>query len=224
MLWTSYVLITSIPETSYGLAAGILKTSYRQTLLIQPLLIVYNLVHLIIEGGSEMDVFSAIQDRRSIRKYSSRPIEEEKLKKILEAGRLSPSANNKQSWKFIVVRDSLLKESLMEAAGGQLFVGQAPAVLILCGTEPDSIMFCGQHRYTVDLSIAMSFMVLEACELGIGTCWLGHFNEEKVKHILGIPKNVRVVAMTPLGYADESPAARPRKALDEIVCYDGYDE
>jgi nitroreductase len=171
-----------------------------------------------------MDVFSAIQGRRSIRKYSSKPIEEEKLNKILEAGRLAPSANNRQSWKFIVVRDPEKRDKLMEAAGGQAFVGEAPAVLIACGTEPDSIMTCGQHRYTVDLSIAMSFMVLEAYEQGIGTCWLGHFDEEEVKKILGIPKRVRVVAMTPLGYADEKPAARPRKSFDDVVCFDQYHE
>jgi nitroreductase len=85
-------------------------------------------------------------------------------------------------------------------------------------------MTCGQHRYTVDLSIAMSFMVLEAYEQGIGTCWLGHFDEEKVKKLLGIPKKIRVVAMTPLGYADEEPAARPRKSFDEVVCFDQYHE
>lgn len=171
-----------------------------------------------------MDILSAIQNRRSIRKYSSRPIEEDKLNKILEAGRLAPSANNRQSWKFIIVRDPEVKDRLKEAAGGQAFVGEAPAVLVVCGTEPDSIMTCGQHRYTVDLSIALSFMILEAYEQGIGTCWLGHFDEEKVKKILGVPHKARVVAMTPLGYADEEPAARPRKALEEVICFDRYGE
>lgn len=169
-----------------------------------------------------MDVFSAIQGRRSIRRYSPRPVEEEKLNKVLEAARLSPSANNRQDWKFIAVRDKEIRAKLTKAAD-QPFVGQAPVVLVACGTNPDSVMMCGQHRYTVDVSIATTCMMLEAYEQGLGTCWLGHFDEKMVKDILGIPEKVRVVAMTPLGYPAESPAQRPRKRLDEIVCYERYE-
>jgi len=170
-----------------------------------------------------MDVLSAIQGRRSIRQYSSQPIEDIKLNKVLEAARLSPSANNRQSWKFVIVKDNETRANLAEAAGGQLFVGQAPVILVACGTDPDSIMMCGQHRYTVDLSIATAYMILEAYEQGLGTCWLGSFDEKRVKEILGIPEGIRVVAMTPLGYPTDSPAERPRKNLDEIVCYERYE-
>lgn len=171
-----------------------------------------------------MDVLSAIESRRSVRQYSAQPVEEEKINKVLEAARLSPSASNQQNWKFIVVRDSAKRKKLTEAAYGQAFVGQAPVILAACGTDPDSVMKCGQHRYTVDLSIATAYMILEAHELGLGACWLGRFDEKAVKGILGIPDRVRVVAMTPLGYPDESPEAKPRKSLDEIVCYDQYIE
>jgi len=170
-----------------------------------------------------MDVLSAIQGRRSIRQYSSQPIEDIKLNKVLEAARLSPSANNRQSCKFVIVKDNETRANLAEAAGGQLFVGQAPVILVACGTDPDSIMMCGQHRYTVDLSIATAYMILEAYEQGLGTCWLGSFDEKRVKEILGIPEGIRVVAMTPLGYPTDSPAERPRKNLDEIVCYERYE-
>ena len=170
-----------------------------------------------------MDVLSAIQGRRSIRQYSSQPIEDIKLNKVLGAARLSPSANNRQSWKFVIVKDNETRANLAEAAGGQLFVGQAPVILVACGTDPDSIMMCGQHRYTVDLSIATAYMILEAYEQGLGTCWLGSFDEKRVKEILGIPEGIRVVAMTPLGYPTDSPAERPRKNLDEIVCYERYE-
>jgi len=170
-----------------------------------------------------MDVLSAIQGRRSIRQYSSQPIEDIKLNKVLEAARLSPSASNRQSWKFVIVKDNETRANLAEAAGGQLFVGQAPVILVACGTDPDSIMMCGQHRYTVDLSIATAYMILEAYEQGLGTCWLGSFDEKRVKEILGIPEGIRVVAMTPLGYPTDSPAERPRKNLDEIVCYERYE-
>ena len=169
-----------------------------------------------------MDVMTAVKGRRSIREYSARHVEDEKLEMVLEAARLAPTAGNNQSWKFIIVRDGETRTRLSEVAGGQMFVKQAPVVIVACGTEPGRIMLCGQHRYTVDLSIAMSFMLLEAYEQGLGTCWLGHFDENKVKGILGIPENVRVVAISPLGYPAESPSARPRKKLNEIVCYERY--
>lgn len=169
-----------------------------------------------------MDVMTAIRNRRSIRKYKPHMVEDEKLVSVLEAARLSPSASNRQSWRFIVVKDRALKDKLTEAAGYQTFVGQAPIVLVACGTDPDGVMKCGQHRYSIDLSIATAYMILAAYEQGLGTCWLGHFDEGKVKEILSIPENVRVVAMTPLGYPDETPAARPRKGLEEVVCYDRY--
>ncbi len=169
-----------------------------------------------------MDVLSAIKGRRSIRQYSSRPVEDEKLAKVLEAARLSPSASNRQSWKFVVVKDEKTREKLTEAAGRQSFVGQAPIIIAACGTDPDGIMMCGQHRHTIDLSIATAYMILEAHEQGLGTCWLGSFDEKKVKEILGIPEGTRVVAVTPLGYPAEDPAARPRKRLDDIVCYERY--
>lgn len=169
-----------------------------------------------------MDVFTAIKERRSIRKYKDKPIEEEKLHKVLEAARLSPSAKNLQNWKFIVVRDEETRRKLVDEAIQQNFVSEAPVILVCCGIETESVMKCGQYRYTVDLSIATAYMILEAYEQGLGTCWLGSFDEEKVKDILGIPENVRVVAITPLGYPDETPSPRPRKTLEDIVCYDKY--
>lgn len=169
-----------------------------------------------------MDVLTAIKERRSIRKYADKPVEEEKLQKVLEAARLSPSARNQQEWKFIVVKDPEIRKRLTEEAIGQPFVGEAPIILVCCGTEPESIMRCGQPRYTVDLSIATAYMILAAYEQGLGTCWLGSFDENKVKEILDIPEDVRVVSITPLGYPDESPAPRPRKELDEIISYDRY--
>ena len=169
-----------------------------------------------------LDVISAIQGRRSIRSYTPQKIEEEKLNKVLEAARLAPSANNKQNWKFVVVRDGELREKMISASYDQQFVGEAPVIIVACGTEPSSIMRCGQPRYTIDLSIAVSYMTLEAYEQGLGTCWIGSFDEGAVKKLLNIPDEVRVVAITPLGYPAGTSAPRPRKSLDEIVCYDKY--
>ena len=170
-----------------------------------------------------MEVFNAITKRRSIRKYKDIEIEEEKIKKILESARLSPSAANRQQWKFIIIKDKVTREDLVDAANGQKFVGEAPVLIVACSTESESIMPCGQYAYTVDLSIALSFIILEATELELGTCWLGAFNETMVKKILNIPDEIRVVGIVTLGYANENPTPRPRKNEKEIVCYEKYE-
>ncbi|MGI6485929.1 MAG: nitroreductase family protein [Tepidanaerobacteraceae bacterium] len=170
-----------------------------------------------------MDILSAIKGRRSIRKYSNRQVEDVKLFKVLEAARLSPSAQNLQNWKFIVVKNPETRKKLAEATFNYSFVAEAPVVLVSCGIEPEGVMKCGQYRYTIDLSIATAYMILEAYEQGLGTCWLGNFDENKVKEILMIPDKVRVVTMTPLGYPAEDPPQKPRKKLEEIVCYERYE-
>ncbi|MDO8685986.1 MAG: nitroreductase family protein [Clostridiales bacterium] len=169
-----------------------------------------------------MKVMDAITGRRSIRNFSHVEVEQEKLNLVLEAARLAPSAANGQIWKFIIVKDSATRGKIAAASGGQNFIKEAPVIIIACAEENSIVMLCGQYRYTVDLSIAMSFMILEAYEQGLGSCWIGHFKEDDVKRILGIPQDVRIVALTPLGYPAESPMQRPRKAQKEIVCYEKY--
>ena len=139
---------------------------------------------MIILFGEIMEVFEAISKRKSIRKYQDKGIEDYKLDKILESARIAPSAANRQEWKFIVVKNQQTRDKLVEAANGQKFVGQAPVTIVACSTESERVMPCGQYAYTVDLSIAVSFMILEATELGLGTCWLGAYNEDAVKEIL----------------------------------------
>jgi len=170
-----------------------------------------------------MEVFTAIRERRSVRAYKDTDVEEEKLKKVLDAARLAPSANNRQEWKFIVVRNRDTRVKLAHAALGQSFVAQAPVVIVACATETSHVMTCGQNAYTVDVSIACAYMILQAFELGLGTCWLGAFKEDEVKHILKIPRNVRVVTMTPLGYPDQPPSMKKRKSLNQIVCLERYE-
>jgi len=169
-----------------------------------------------------MTLMETIKNRRSIRAYdSSKPVEKEKIEAVLEAARLAPSARNRQKWQFVIVTDPELKDKMFEACNNQPSVKQAPAVIIACGSEP-GIMTCGQPVETVDVSIACSFIMLKAYEEGLGTCWLGNFNQDKVKSALGIPDDVSVVAVTPLGYPAESPDARPRVSLDEIIRWDKY--
>lgn len=171
-----------------------------------------------------MDVFTAIQNRRSIRAYKDKKIDDAALAKVLEAGRLAPSAGNQQGWKFLVVKDHETRKKLAAAANGQKFLEQAPVVLAGIATDPEGTMPNGQLRGPIDLSIAFSFIVLEATELGLGTCWLGAFNESEVKKILGIPEKYRVITITPLGYPAEQPVARPRKSAKEIIINEKYHE
>jgi nitroreductase len=171
----------------------------------------------------KMDVFTAISQRSSVRAYKATDVEEDKLKKVLEAGRLSPSASNRQDWKFIVVKNKETRRKLAKAAFGQSFIGEAPVVIVACGTEPKAMLACGQPMHTVDVSIACAYMILQAYELGLGTCWIGAFKEDEAKKILNIPEHVRVVAMTPLGYPNQPPSPKSRKTLDQIVCYEKYD-
>ena len=170
-----------------------------------------------------MDVFTAISQRSSVRAYKATDVEEDKLKKVLEAGRLSPSSSNRQEWKFIIVKNKEAKKKLAKAAFGQSFIGETPVVLVACATESKAIMACGQPAYTVDVSIACAFMILEAYELGLGTCWIGAFNEGEVKKILKVPESIRVVAMTPLGYPNQPPSQRVRKGLNQIICFEKYE-
>ncbi|HOV83178.1 MAG TPA: nitroreductase family protein [Methanothrix sp.] len=171
-----------------------------------------------------MEVMEAIRSRRSIRRYQDRPVEPDRLMRVLEAGRIAPSAKNLQDWKFIVVRDGEKRRRLSEAAMGQPQVAAAPVVIVACATKPENILPCGQHCYPIDLSIALDHMSLAAVAEGLGTCWIGAFYEDRVKEVLGIPAGVRVTSLLTLGYPAESPSARPRKRLEEIVAYDGWQQ
>jgi nitroreductase len=168
-----------------------------------------------------MELMQAIRARRSIRNFQDKPVEEEKLLAVLETGRLAPSARNMQDWRFIVVRDKATRGDLARAAKNQQFVGQAPVVIAACGTS-DMVMTCGQPAYTIDVAIALDHMTLAAASLGLGTCWIGAFYEDRAKEILGVPEGVRIVALLPLGYPAEEPLPRPRKDLDEILAWDHW--
>lgn len=164
-----------------------------------------------------MDVMDAIRQRFSVRKFKKYEIEDSKLERVLEAARLAPSARNLQEWRFVVVRDPDMRASLAEAANGQKFVGEAPAVIVSCAVTSEHVMSCGLHCFPIDVSIAMAYMTLEAVEQGLGTCWIGAFNAEKVHQLLGIPDDVIVVGLLPIGYPDQEAPPKKRLALDEIV-------
>jgi len=162
-----------------------------------------------------MEVFNAINNRRSIRAYKSEPVPEEKINKLLEAARLAPSAANRQNWKFVIVDKEEIKKRLAKACNNQAFVSTASHVI--AGVVDPTLKW-----HQVDLAIAFEHIVLEAVELGLGTCWIGAFNEDEVKGILKIPKDKKVVALLTVGHPSESPLPKPRKEIAEIAVYNEY--
>ena len=170
-----------------------------------------------------MDVYTAIRTRKSVRAFRDRDVPEEVLTRLLEATRLAPSASNRQEWRFVVVRDAETRKRLVRAANGQRFVGQAPVVIACCAETDEHEMPCGQKAYPIDIAIAVDHLTLCAAAEGLGTCWIGAFDEGQVKEILGIPPQIRVVALLPLGYPqDPSPVEKSRLPLEAIVKYERW--
>ncbi len=169
-------------------------------------------------------VLEAIKKRKSIRNYLNKEIPEDVLGEILEAARLAPSASNRQPWKFVVVQDKELRQQLMQISRNQRFVGEASVVIAGCATNVNHIMPNGVHSYPVDLAIALDHISLQAAESGLGTCWIGAFDQEKVKEILHIPKNVIIVCLMTLGYPAGYGFRSGRKPLEDIICYNNYKE
>lgn len=170
-----------------------------------------------------MNVFEAIRARRSVRSFLNKRVEDDKLLAVLGAARLAPSAGNRQEWRFIVVRDRKVRMRLGEAANRQSFVGKAPIVIVACAQGEVHIMSCGQPSYPIDVAIALDHISLAAVELGLGTCWIGAFKEKAVKEILGIPDEIHVVELMPLGYpVDQSTIEKNRLTLENIVKYDHW--
>jgi nitroreductase len=165
-----------------------------------------------------------IERRRSIRSYRPQEVEEEKLNYILQAFRKAPSAKNLQPWKLVVVKDKKKISDLAIACNNQTFLAEAPILIVACAKEDEAYGVMGgyMNSYPVDIGLALEHLILAATEKGLGTCWIGAFKEKLVKDLLDVPDNVRVVAITPLGYPAVEGRTRERKPLSEIVCYDKY--
>ena len=171
-----------------------------------------------------MSVLKVIMERRSVRRYRSEPVPQDVLLRVLDAARFSPSGKNLQPWKFIVVKNETLKQRLAEASLRQSFIADAPIVVVACGFPDKCYSRMGNYMksWPVDVAIAVEHLMLQAQEEGLGTCWVGAFDEEEVRSILQVPDGVKVLALTPLGYPDEKPVPRRRKSLEEIVSYDSF--
>ena len=170
-----------------------------------------------------MDVYEAITTRKSVRTFQDKDVAEDVISRLLEAARLAPSAGNRQEWRFVVVRDAATRKRLAQAANGQRFVGEAPVVLACCAETDGHVMSCGQACYPIDVAIAIDHLTLCAVAEGLGTCWIGAFNEAQVKDILEIPHEIRVVELLPIGYPEDPlPAEKKRLPLSDIVKYERW--
>jgi nitroreductase len=167
--------------------------------------------------GEDMSVIEAIRMRRSVRRYENKPVEDDKLLRILEAARRAPSASNRQEWRFIIVQNEQSRKALAQAARNQTFVGEAPVVIVACAEGVNHIMSCGLPCFSIDVAIALEHIALQATEEGLGTCWIGAFDADAVKQLLGIPAEVQVVELMPLGYPADEATPKQRKSLAEIA-------
>ena len=171
-----------------------------------------------------METIQCIKSRTSIRRYKPEPITDVDIRDILEAAISAPSSGNSQDWEFIVVKNSQTKDLLSQAAFGQEFVSQAPLVIVVCCNyernrygERGKTLYCIQNT-----AAAIENMLLAAWDKEIGSCWVGAFNEGRVKEILLLPENVRPLAIITLGYPDEKPEKPGRLGLDRVVHWERY--
>jgi len=165
-----------------------------------------------------MSLIDVILNRRSIRRYTSDSIPEDVLHKILEAGRLAPSAGNRQPWHFIVVTDPEIKNKLSQGRWNW-FIKDSALTIVGCGYVDTPY---ARRWSTIDVTIALQNMVIAAQAQGLGSCWIGDFKQREVKKILGIPKNLKVIALVSFGYPAEHPEPREKKNLEEIVHHNNF--
>ena len=184
-----------------------------------------------------MDIFEAIRTRRSIRRFADKPVEEEKLEAVLEAARQAPSWANLQCWRFIVTRDPSVKAQMSEISYVESFFGplgykanpakkglaEAPLIIVACADPSQSGTIWNQSYYMTDIGLAAQNLMLAARSLGLGTVFVGVFDEEKIRAMLSIPAGIRVVGLFPLGYPLEEKTAGPsRKPLHEIAFHERW--
>lgn len=177
-----------------------------------------------------MDVEEAIRSFRSCAQFQSRPVPPEKLKAVLSAARLSPSQRNLQPWRFVVVQDDERKRLLAQGCSRGRIVAEAPAIIVAFSVEEDIPITIGGYisAYPLDVAVAVRSLQLAATSEGLGTNWMIDFNEEKVRHVLGVPEGVHPIAVIPVGFPQEAnghpppPAEEGRKSPGEIIAYDQY--
>ncbi len=169
-----------------------------------------------------MEFSELIRKRYSVRAYKPDPVEEDKLHQVLEAARLAPTAANQQPFQLIVVHTAGREEEVRRIYNRDWFV-QAPLVICICGIPAQGWVRRDGKNYTdVDVAIVMDHLILAATDLGLGTCWIGAFDVQAAREVLGLPDDVEPIAFTPLGYPADRPGPKKRKPLSELVRYEHW--
>lgn len=169
-----------------------------------------------------MGLLPEIEGRASVRNYTDQPVDQAQLDRIIEAGRLAPSAKNRQSWRFVIIEDTDVRSGLRDAAFGQDYVADAPVVIALCTTNIEYTMPNGQLSYPIDLSMAASFMMLQAQHEGLASCLVTTFREEDVKSLLTVPHKMRVVMLLTIGHARNPGQRATRLPIKRIVSHNHW--
>lgn len=173
-----------------------------------------------------MEFYDVIRTRRSIRKYKKEPIPKEVLLRVLEAGRIAPSGNNRQPWRFVVIEDKEKKKRIAEACYGQSFIAEAPVVIVCCSIKCSSgYQPWMEQAGPRDVVIATDHIILAARNEGLASCWIGAFYPDKIAEIIDLPRDLDVVMVVPLGYPANKEAFKEttdRKPFEEIFFYESY--
>ncbi|MCE5325384.1 MAG: nitroreductase family protein [Planctomycetaceae bacterium] len=176
-----------------------------------------------------MDVMTAIFNRRSVRKYLPKPISPDVVQRLHDAMRAAPSASNFQPWHFIFIHDKATRESVARASNGQIWMAEAPIIVVACGMAEFAYKRMGGYGNSadIDVAIAVDHLTLAAVAEGLGTCWVGAFDETVVKRLVNVPPRVKIIVLTPLGYPATEELIHPledgrRKSDGEIFSFDSY--
>lgn len=169
-----------------------------------------------------MDFSQLIETRYSVRAYKPKRVEDDKLQQVLEAARLAPTAANRQPFQLIVIHTEGRKEELNRIYDRDWFV-QPPLVIGICGVPGLAWSRRDEMNYhVVDATIVMDHLILAAADLGLGTCWIGAFDPDAAREVLGLPDTVEPIAFTPLGYPADEPKPKKRKPLSDLVRYESW--
>lgn len=170
-----------------------------------------------------MDIYELIKLRKSVRSYKDDQIPRDVLERVIDAGRLAPSASNAQEWRFLVVFDEQKRKELASFTNKHDFIAEAPAIIVCCAETDQRFMRCGISAFTVDVSIAIDHITLAAAAEGLGTCWIGGFDADAVKKACDIPNDIVVVELLSIGYPTD-PGVKPknRLAMSDIVHYETW--
>jgi len=168
-----------------------------------------------------MDFFDVVKNRHSIRAFKKKDVEEEKIMRILETANIAPSAGDLQAYEIILIRDEKKKSMLAKAAWNQDFIADAPVIMVVCANQKRSSARYGKRGIELycinDASIAASYILLASTALGLGSVWIGAFDDSEVSKIIKVPDYIKPIAIIPIGYPDEEPYITPRRDLDDIV-------